>query len=283
MPAIGEAAAECQLFDVEENLGEGLRPSPQLDLSQAGGVDDEAAAGHLQQLAMAGGVAPLAALVHISGAQHLLAEQAVDQGGFPDARRSPQHGRLSPGKMQADRLDPGASSTTDGDHRHTSSDRFQLRLERVRAVEIDFGQRDHGRRPALIGHRQQPLDAAQVEIGVRRGGDEDEVHVGGDDLRHRLRTRCLPRDGGLPWQHGADLGRCRRMANGHPIANRDQPGLAQGATERGQWRASSKLHEELGPVVGRQPPGLQVLVIEGVECGSESLVPAELFQLGAVV
>ena len=44
VPAIGEAAPECQLFDVEENLSEGLRPGPKLDLSQAGRVDDEATA-----------------------------------------------------------------------------------------------------------------------------------------------------------------------------------------------------------------------------------------------
>ena len=44
VPAIGEPALECQLFDVEENFSERLSPSPQLDLTQAGCVDDEATA-----------------------------------------------------------------------------------------------------------------------------------------------------------------------------------------------------------------------------------------------
>ena len=198
MPAIGEAAAKCQLFDVEENLGEGLPPGPKLDLAQSGRVDDEAAAGHLQQLAMAGRVTPLAAFVHISGAQHLLAEQPIDQGGFANARRSHQHRGLSPGEIDADGLDPRAGTAADGDHRHAGRDRFELRLELVRVVEIHLGQHDHGCGTALIRDRQQPLDAAQVEISVRRGGDEDQIYIRGDDLRGRFRTRCLSGDRGLP-------------------------------------------------------------------------------------
>src|SRR5205814_5715323 len=80
MPAIGEPAPECQRFDVEEDLSEGFRPGPKLDLAQAGRVDDEATARDLQQLTMTGRVAPLTALVHLSCAQDVLAEQAIDQG-----------------------------------------------------------------------------------------------------------------------------------------------------------------------------------------------------------
>src|SRR3989442_6464088 len=134
MPAIGKPAAECQLLDVEENLSKGFRPGPQLDLPQARCVDDEAAAGHLQELAMTGRVAPLATFVHIGRPQHLLAEQAIDQGGFADAGRSHQHRGLSPGQIEADGLDPGAGHAADGDHRHTGRDRLQFHLERVRVV-----------------------------------------------------------------------------------------------------------------------------------------------------
>ena len=34
---------------------------------------------------MTGGVAPLTALVHLRRAQHVLAEQAIDQGGLANA------------------------------------------------------------------------------------------------------------------------------------------------------------------------------------------------------
>ena len=73
------------------------------------------------------------------------------------------------------------------------------------------------------------------------------------------------------------------MANGHPVTDRDQAGLAYRASKRGQWRAAGELHEEFRSIVGREPSGLDTLVAEGIECGSESIVPAELFQLRAVV
>ena len=69
---------------------------------------------------------------------------------------------------------------------------------------------------------------------------------------------------------------------GHPVTNRDQTGFSQGAAERCQGRAPCKLYEEFGAVVRGQPPGLKLLVTERVERGGESLVPAKLFQLGAV-
>ncbi len=46
MPAIGELASEGQLLDVQEHLGEGLRPGPELDFSQTGRVDNETPARH---------------------------------------------------------------------------------------------------------------------------------------------------------------------------------------------------------------------------------------------
>ncbi len=160
VPAIGEPAPECQRFDVEEDLSEGLRPGPQLDLAQAGCVDDEATARDLQQLTMTGGVAPLTAAVDLSCAEHLFAEQAIDQGGLANAGRPQQHRRLSAGKMHPDRFDPGAGPAADGDDRHTGRDRLQLHLERVSVVEIHLGQHDQRRRPALVCDGQQSLDAA---------------------------------------------------------------------------------------------------------------------------
>ena len=82
MPAIGELAAEGQLLDVQEHLGEGFRTCPQLDFSQAGRIDDQTPSRDFEQLAMAGGVAPLAAFVHIGRPQHLLPNQPINQGGF---------------------------------------------------------------------------------------------------------------------------------------------------------------------------------------------------------
>jgi len=70
--------------------------------------------------------------------------------------------------------------------------------------------------------------------------------------------------------------------NGYPVTNRDQTGRAQGAAEPCQWRAPCKLDEEFGAVVRGQPPGLQLLVVESIERRGESLVPAKLFELGAV-
>ncbi|TMF94457.1 MAG: hypothetical protein E6I10_11525 [Chloroflexi bacterium] len=70
--------------------------------------------------------------------------------------------------------------------------------------------------------------------------------------------------------------------NGYPVTNRDQTGRAQGAAEPSQWRAPCKLDEEFGAVVSGQPPGLQRLVVESIERRGESLVPAKLFELGAV-
>jgi len=70
--------------------------------------------------------------------------------------------------------------------------------------------------------------------------------------------------------------------NGYPVTNRDQTGLAQSAAEPCQWRAPCQLYEEFGAVVGGQPPGLQLLVVESIERRGESLVPAKLFELGAV-
>ena len=185
--------------------------------------------------------------------------------------------------MLADRLDPGAGQSADGDHRHAGRDRLELRLERVRVAQIHLGQDDHRCRPALVGDRQQPLDAAQVEICVCGGRDKDDVDVGRDDLRRRFAARRLPGDGGLSRQDGANLARARRVVYGHPVTNRDQSGVPQGATERGQRRTAGKLHEEFGAVVGRQPTGPHALVAEGIECGRESLVPAKHVQLGPVV
>ena len=70
--------------------------------------------------------------------------------------------------------------------------------------------------------------------------------------------------------------------NGYPVTNGDQTGFAQGTAEPCQWRAACKLYEEFGAVVRGQPPGLKLLVTERVERGGESLVPAKLFELGAV-
>ena len=112
---------------------------------------------------------------------------------------------------------------------------------------------------------------------------QDEVDVGGDDLLGGLRARCLPGDRGLSPQDGANLGRLRRLANGHPIANGHQAGAAQCAAKRGQRRGADELYEELGTVVGRESPRLHVLVSELVERRCESIVPAELIELGTVV
>ena len=116
--------------------------------------------------------------------------------------------------MHPDRFDPGAGPAADSNHRHPGRDRFELRLKWVGVVEIHLGQHDHRGRPALMGDGQESLDAAQVEVGVRGGGDKDKVHVGRDDLRGGFAARRLPGDGRLPPQNGPNLGRFRRVVDG---------------------------------------------------------------------
>src|SRR5436305_5989606 len=87
MLAVAEAALLPQLFDLREGRFNTLIPFPELDLAQTRRVDEQAAAGGPEQLAVRGGVpAAVVPLAHLARALGVAAEETVDEGRLADAR-----------------------------------------------------------------------------------------------------------------------------------------------------------------------------------------------------
>ena len=87
--------------------------------------------------------------------------------------------------------------------------------------EVGLGQHDHRLGRRVGGEREHALDAAEVELAGERGHDDDEVDVGGEDLRLAAVARRA-HERGRALAHGVD--RARLGVAGDPVADRGQVG-----------------------------------------------------------
>ena len=85
MLAVGEAALQLERLDVLEQAVERTVAGPQLSLAQPWRVDDHAAAGQLDELAVRGHVPAFTSAEDLACLHHRRARHAVDERGLARA------------------------------------------------------------------------------------------------------------------------------------------------------------------------------------------------------
>ena len=204
--AVAEAAGAGERLNVLECGREALVGVDQAEFPHAGRVQHQRPGRQPDQLAVAGGVAPVRILLADRGGRHpLVAGQRVDEGRLADARRAHQHRRLGRLQMRGERLQPRAGDDRDGQHRRAERDALRLGDGGVGiGGEVGLGQHHHRLGAALPGGGQVALQPPGVEVGVQRGDQQRHVDVGGHHLLVRDRVGGLADEGGAPRQHGVD-------------------------------------------------------------------------------
>ena len=96
-----------------------------------------------------------------------------------------------------------------------------MRLEQRRHVldEIDLVEHDDRRGATVPDRGQVALDAARVEVAVRRADEAEDVDVGGDRLRRGLGVRRAADHRRAPPQDVMDDGALTVVGHGDPIAD----------------------------------------------------------------
>ena len=224
VPTVTETALCGERFDVLERHAEALFISPQLQLAHARGVDDDAAAGLDDQLAMRRGVAPApVVLTHFADGE-LSTEEGVDKRGLADTGQAEQRDRGSTGQVLPQAVEALTMHGTDRIDRHTKRDRFDLRQASIDVVtHVGLVEHDDRIGPAVPGDGKVALDPPQVEgpAAVEATDEEHRVDIGGNDLLLRTAAGDLAREAALPRQHGRDgrLAFVRPKPDRHPVAD----------------------------------------------------------------
>ena len=183
--AIAEPARRGDVGDVVEGGLDALLGAEHLERPDAWRVDQQRAAGQLEQLAMGRRVpAARVGVADLGRRLAVLAEQGVDQRRLADARRAEDRGgrpgsagapagRRAPAPVRAETATvatPGAIASTATSRPSTSSARSALLRTTTGVISLDHGD------------REVALDPAQVEVVVEAGDEQGDVDVRGHDL-----------------------------------------------------------------------------------------------------
>ena len=124
------------------------------------------------------------------------------------------------------------------------------------------------------------LQPAQVEVGVERGDQKGDVHVGRNHLGAALWAASLADEGGPAGQDGVDEGSGFAGARfeGDPVTG-DRPACFRGSPEQGAGGASVDLALRRGEPIAAallddDPAGLKPLGRMGCEVALERFAPA---------
>ena len=274
--AVGEAAAPRDLLDVAEGLLEvGV---PELQLAHPGRVEDDAAAGQQDQLAVGRRVpARLVVLAHLLRREQLLADERVDDRRLADAGRAEQHGRAVALEPVAQLVDPLAGLRRDGLDR-ARAERHRLDLGEVRrdvVDEVGLRQQHDGLRAALPRHREVALEPAHVEVERQRLHEERDVDVRREDL---LADGCrAPPCARSTVRRGSSASiRPGRRVDADPVADGRQVVLADEAVGRARAQLADLAEQVVGaPVLNRDAGGLEPGGAVLGERGLPAVVPPE--------
>jgi len=183
--AVGEPARGGEPVDLREQGVEVLRAA-QPDRAETGGVQDGAAPRCEVELARDGRVPALALRTERPGLHHLRAEKRVEQGRLADAGGPEQGDREPLSEPGAHRLEPVALGSADREHLAACGARQDLAHRGAGVlVQVGLGEQDDRSGAGGPGEREEPFDAAQVQVGDHRLDDGDDIGVRGEHLRVR--------------------------------------------------------------------------------------------------
>ena len=171
-------------------------------------------------------------LAHVARLLHVGADQPVDDGALADAGRPEQRARC--GRARRRRARASMPSPLRGLRTCTGSRRPprppRRRAPARRRTRSGLVSRTTGVGAALARQQQVALEAARAEVGVERHDQEDDVHVGGDDLLVGDAAGHLAREPAAARQHVHDR-RAVLVAprpDHDPVADRRQLAAALG-------------------------------------------------------
>jgi hypothetical protein len=182
--AVAESAAGGDLGQVGEGVVEPDVGEPEVELAEAGRVDDEAALGKEDQFAGRGGVAALGiGFADGEGGLDPFAVDAVDEGRLADAGGAEDDGGRAGKQEFADAGKGTAGSGADGEDRMFAGDGLDFGNVGFDVVaEVGLVEEDDRSGAALVDHDEEALDAAEVQGFVEGLNNEGDVDVGGEDL-----------------------------------------------------------------------------------------------------
>ena len=245
------------------------------DFAQARGVEQEGAAGQLDQLAGDRGVAAEAVLLADRGRRlALLPEQGVDQGRLAGAGGAEQRRRRFRDEQRAQRREAVAAADADRERLVEAEAAAQLGRGRVGVGgEVGLGEHQRDRDLAGGGERGEALGPALVRLRQRLD-DQDQVDVGGQ----RLGGEVLA--GGAALEQAAALEHGRDRAGGvdrDPVAGHRR-GAPQAATGREQARRPSlpigDRDQPAAAVLGEDAAGAEAGIGERLQLGGEARAQA---------
>ena len=183
--AVGEPAPARELGDVGERGVHAVGRARDAERADPGGVDEQRAAGHPDELAVGGRVAAAGVvLADGAGPLPLGAQQGVDERGLADARRAehdrgPARGQVVLGERgHAVAGERGHQADLDARGDGLGGDPLALGVRR----DVGLVEQHDRRRAAAPGHREVALEAAEVEVAVEARDHERHVDVRGEDL-----------------------------------------------------------------------------------------------------
>jgi len=263
--AIAEAALLGERGDVGEAGVDSARVLDQAELAHTGCVDENPAAGQHDKLTACGRVAAAAILTQRFGALDLATQKAVDERGLADARRADEGDSGAPAEVGAQGVSAVTRPGAYEHGRHAEGDRVDSLRQRVDPAEVDFVEDDDRRGAAVPNGGEVALEAAQIEVAVGRGDDEEEIDVGGDYLA-AARFAGRPADKSrAPLEDVMDDGTFYTVSNGNPVAYHRAPErlelVAKPAAQLAERCAAAAQREAVASVC-RDASGDQVRPVE---------------------
>ncbi len=194
----------------------------------------------------------------------------------------PTNAAVMPGpEAVQDRFESFVLKGRDGEHgRAPRSVSGQVQQGPQLGLKVGLVEEDDAVRAAAGDGHEVALDAPGVEVAVRRGDDEDHVHVGRDDLGAGGAACHLPAQGGAGFQQDVHASVCKS----DPVTRRRHAvsGAAKAPGDAHRATSERACHQGAFAVLGHDPgrPDGRVMCSELV---FKEVIPAEFTQRAARV
>ena len=164
-------------------------------------------------------------------------------------------------------------------HGHAVGNRLDLERAQLEVVaEIGFREQHDRLRATLPCEREIALDSADVVVQVEAADDEDDVHVGRDDLRLGLHERDLAHECASSRQDGVDRRRALvgTWRDSQPVADRGMlVGMPQPAGRNGTELTELRVDDVLAAMLDGCARGHEAVQLIRVERLGQRRVPAQ--------